>query len=320
MEVVLVAYRLAIHGGAGVAAGLPEEVQQEYHASLRQVLRAGQAALASGASAVETVALCVTMLEDNALFNAGRGSCLNRDGKVEMDASIMDGATMRAGAVANIGTVRNPVRLAQALMEQSPPVLVAGPGAEALAREFGLALEPMEHFVTSRRRQQWQDAQRTGQVSMDHEALESELFPEPETDTVGAVAMDQEGNLAAATSTGGMSNKQPGRVGDSPLVGCGVWAENATCAVSCTGVGEDFIRTALARTTACLIAYKGLDGPAACAEALDYLVQSVNGMGGMILVDHEGRIAADFVSDGMFHGWTEDDGEPCTRIYKASHP
>lgn len=288
-------FSLMIHGGAG-AIRAPERFEE----SLRRVIGAGASLLSRGAPALDAVAHCVAALEDDPLYNAGRGSVPNADGFVECDASIMDGRDLEAGAVAGVRRVRNPVLLARAVMEKSGHVFLIGEGAEHFARQQGLAFEEDAYFLTDARLAQLAKAKAAQGVALDHS-----MIGEEKLGTVGAVARDKAGNLAAATSTGGVVNQFPGRVGDSPVIGAGVYADNAACAVSCTGVGEHFLRTSLARTVACLIEHRGLRAAAAAAAAIDYLTGKVNGLGGLIVVDRDGGCARAHSTPGMITAMAE---------------
>ena len=304
-------FALAIHGGAGTVRreALTAEDEAGFHRGLRASLLAGSRVLAAWGSALDAVTASVVALEDDPRFNAGRGSVLTTEGRPEMDAAVMNGADHAAGAVAGVCGPRNPVLAARAVMERSGHVLLAGFGAERFCRERGLAFEPLTYFLTPRRSQ----------------ALERELdrrrknAPDRRDDaerhgTVGAVARDVNGNLAAATSTGGMSAKLPGRVGDSPVFGAGTWADNATCAVSATGHGEFFIRWAAAHEVACRMRHLGETIDAA-AEAVVGELRTIGGSGGLIAVDREGRIAMPLNGGGMYRGAIGPDGVPRTAIY-----
>lgn len=269
-------FSLMIHGGAG-AIHAPEL----YRESLLRIAQVGGDALSRGASALDVVEMCVSLLEDDELYNAGRGSVLRADGGVDCDASIMEGLDMRAGAVAAVSGIKNPIRAARAVMEKSPHVFLLGAGAQEFAREHGIAFEPDSYFVVPSRVAQLEEARKKSVITLDHDA-------EEKLGTVGAVVRDQKGNLAAGTSTGGMVNKQYGRVGDSPVIGAGVYADNETCAVSCTGYGEQFLRMAVAKDAADLIAYKGLSAQAAAEEAIGNLTKRIDGKGGLILIDRNG--------------------------------
>lgn len=279
-------FSLIIHGGAGAI-----QAPQRYDDSLRRVLEEGARLLDAGASSLDAVTRCVTLLEDDPLYNAGRGSVLDAEGRVACDASIMDGRMLNAGAVAGVRGVRNPILLARAVMEKSGHVLLIGEGAERFAREQNLVFEEENYFLAEERAAQLMEAKRREGVALDHS--ESKLG------TVGAVARDRYGDLAAATSTGGVANQRPGRVGDSPIIGAGTYADNASCAVSCTGVGEDFLRVSLARTAAFFVEYRGMRAEEAAKAAIALLVDKVQGQGGLILIDRDGRCAHAHSTPGM---------------------
>lgn len=299
-------YALAIHGGAGDLSGMAQDAQDEYHACFRAVLAVGEALLANGASALDAVETCVRMLEDDPHFNAGRGSVLTAEGTVEMDASIMDGSDLRAGAVAGIHNVRNPIALARLVMERTPHVFLIGEGAQRFATSVDAPMEPDAYFITEKRLGQLEQAQREGKVVVDHDGKKY--------GTVGAVARDRTGHLAAATSTGGITNKRFGRVGDSPVIGAGCYADDASCAVSATGYGEQFLRVALAKTVADLIEIGGRDVRTATDEAIAMLVRKVRGLGGIITVGRDGAPANAFSSGGMLRAWVEEGSEPASAI------
>jgi L-asparaginase / beta-aspartyl-peptidase len=279
---------LMIHGGAGAIRD-----PHRYQASLRAIVESGASLLAEGSSALDAVVHCVALLEDDPLYNAGRGSVLNAEGDALCDASIMDGRTLKAGAVAAVRGVRNPVRLAYEVMGKSGHVLLVGAGAERFARERRFEFEGEDYFRTEERVAQLAKAKRKHETALDHSEIDAKLG------TVGAVARDRNGDLAAATSTGGVVNQRFGRVGDSPLIGAGTFADNASCAVSCTGVGEDFIRTALARTAACFVEFRSMQAEEAARAAIRYLVDRVDGRGGLILIDREGRCGRAHSTPGM---------------------
>ena len=286
-------FSLMVHGGAGTLAafGGKDKIKQCQN-SIRKVLVAGRQQLAAGNCAVDVVEYCAAMLEDDPLFNAGIGSVLNEYGQVEMDAAIMDGNGLHAGAVAGISRIRNPVKLARQVMQKSDHVMLIGEGAQQFARQQGFELVENTFVITAERRLHWEQYRQ----GKDHKSKYG---------TIGAVARDVSGNLAAATSTGGITNKQSGRVGDSPIIGAGVYADNSTCAISCTGVGEDFIRTALAKTVSDLIEFRGLAAHEAQAQGIAYLQHKLEGCGGFILIDHQGRCASGYTTENMVHGWIE---------------
>ena len=293
-------FSLMIHGGAGKQ---PDEATTS--ASLLAVLSEVREMLDGGASALDAVERAVALLEDDPLYNAGRGSVLNEEGEVEMDASIMEGAELRAGAVAGVTLVKNPVRLARLVMEKSEHVLLIGRGAEAFGKRTGAQFAPREYFILPHREAQLKEAQKADKIVLDH----GDVLTERKFGTVGAVARDRAGTLAAATSTGGIVNKRFGRVGDTPLIGCGTYADNETCAVSATGFGEQFIRTAMAKATSDLVAFQSLSAQAAADEAVAYLVRKVKGLGGLIVVDASGRLGAAHSTPGLVHGYLDERGE-----------
>ena len=286
-------YSIGLHGGAGNAPEPPAE-EALITDSLRTILEQGRAMLAGGATALEAVVHCTRLLEDDPLYNAGYGAVPNSAGRFELEACVMDGRTLAAGAVTNVDNIRNPVELARRIMEATPHVMLAGQGAADFAAANGVAIVSQTYYQEGWRKR--------GTVGGD--AL----------GTVGAVARDRDGNLAAATSTGGQKGKLPGRVGDSPLIGAGNYADNAGCAVSCTGWGEDFIRTALAAYISFLSGRQGLDAQATARAAIEYLVAKVNGNGGVILVDRIGKIATAQSSASLRCGWIEHGGEIKTTL------
>ncbi|MBI5774067.1 MAG: isoaspartyl peptidase/L-asparaginase [Verrucomicrobia bacterium] len=305
---------LVIHGGAGVVTTeLTPEREAAVRATLEQALRAGHAVLEKGGASLDAVIAAIKILEDSPLFNAGKGAVLTAEGTVEMDASVMDGATRKAGAVAGVKHVKNPIELARMVMEKTPHVLLAGEGAEVVAKQHGLPLMPPDYFITEPRRQQLkrvQEQEKSGKKKAQHETNAER------TGTVGAVALDQHGNLAAGTSTGGMVNKKFGRVGDSPIIGAGNYADNRTCAVSGTGHGEFFIRSVVAYDIAALMEYKGLSLAAAADEVVMKKLKALGGSGGVIAVDGKGNIAMPFNSEGMYRGVIRADGRPTIAIRK----
>lgn len=301
-------FGIAIHGGAGVIsrASMTPEAEAAYRRDLESALDAGYDVLARGGSSLDAVTTAVRILEDSPLFNAGRGAVFNHEGINELDASIMDGEDRRAGAVAGVRHVRNPVLLARAVMEDSPHVMLTGTGAEEFALERGMELVPRSYFFTERRWSQLERARKGDRLS----AADLGYYG-----TVGAVARDQQGNLAAATSTGGMTNKRWGRVGDSPVIGAGNYADNRSCAVSATGSGEYFIRSVLAHEIAALIRHRGLDAATAAREAVSQSLAGIGGDGGVIVIDHAGRIAMEFNTEGMFRGARDASGRREVSIY-----
>lgn len=320
------AYALALHGGAGALnrKDMSPEKEAAYRAALDTALTVGETILKNGGTALDAVTQTVAWLEDCPLFNAGRGAVFTHDGHNELDASIMDGSTQRAGAVGGVTNIRNPIQLARAVMEHSPHVLLTGRGAEQFAREQGFDTVPPSWFFTQER---WDGLQKalakektdgkTGAVDLPRPPHNDAAPIDADTKfgTVGCVALDQAGNLAAATSTGGMTNKRWNRLGDSPIIGAGTYASNDACAVSCTGHGEFFIRYAVAHDVWALMAYKGLSLAAATDFVVHKKLVEKGGEGGLIAVDKNGNIALPFNSEGMYRGYAKP-GERQIGIYK----
>ena len=312
-------YTIAIHGGAGtiVKEDMTPELEQAYQAGLQQAMDAGFAVLAEGGSAVNAIKATIVILEDNMLFNAGRGSVFTKKGVQEMDAAIMDGRTLQAGAVSGVRNVRNPIELATEVMINSNHVFLSGKGASDFAIKQGIKLEPDEYFFSQFRYDQWKSIRDSDTYSLDHthQRLE-ELMRDKKFGTVGAVACDQQGNIAAATSTGGMTNKKYGRIGDSPIIGAGTYANNRTCGISCTGHGELFIRAVAAHDVSCLMEYKGLSLQEAMEIVVHEKLMAIDGDGGMIGVDGQGNAALVFNTEGMYRGYKSSDGNQVVAIYK----
>jgi L-asparaginase / beta-aspartyl-peptidase len=299
-------YSLMIHGGAGALEDLKYEASEaEFKQSITAILEQGRALLEKGGSALDAAEYCVMLLEDNRLYNAGRGSVLNAEGQVEMDAALMNGSDLRAGAVACIKNIKNPIALARRVLEQGEHVMLVADGALEFAEFCRIETYPDDYFITEARIRQLAEAKAAGRMMLDHERIK----PSQKLGTVGAVARDLQGNLAAATSTGGLVNKRWGRVGDTPVVGAGVFADNETCAVSATGYGEQFLRTVLAKTISDFVQFRGMDGSAAAKAGIEYLVAKVNGEGGVIVIDHAGRCATAQSTSGLIRGWIEMSGE-----------
>ena len=291
--------RLAIHGGAGDPAPGSGDGQAQREA-LRAIAAAGQRLLLDGASALDVVEQMVMQLEECPLFNAGVGAVLNRDGVPELDAAIMDGRSRACGAVAGVSRTRSPVRLARAVMERSPHVMFMGAGADALGRELGLPEVTPDYFVTEERFRQLKEAHRKGVIVLDHDSAFG---------TVGAVARDAQGHLAAATSTGGLTNKHPGRIGDTPVIGAGTFADDGSAAVSCTGTGESFMRAVFGYHVHARMQFSGWDLARACDEGLMEVKRFGGGRGGCIAIDHNGQIALPFNSHAMYRAWLGADGK-----------
>ena len=304
---------LAVHGGAGALRPdlLAPDEDTAARSALAECLTAGRDLLARGGSALDAVESCVVWLEASEPFNAGRGSVLTSSGCVEMDAAIMDGATRSAGSVACVSRLAHPISAARLVMERSPHALLVGEPAERFAQEQGVALVDPQSLVTAARREQLERARARQRVSLDHD--------EPGSGTVGAVARDASGHLAAATSTGGMTNQLPGRVGDSGLIGAGTWADDETCAVSGTGQGELYMRCAFAHEVDALQRHAGLELAAACERALARVL-ALGGRGGCVAVDRGGKLALPFTTPGMYRGWIGPTGEARVAVFADEEP
>jgi beta-aspartyl-peptidase (threonine type) len=319
---------VAIHGGAGtiLRQAMNTETEARYRAELNAILAAAQAVLADGGSALDAVSVAVRLLEDCPLFNAGHGSVYTSEGRHELDAAVMDGATLAAGAVCCVTRLRNPVLAARRVMEASEHVMFSGAGAEAFAAAQGLDLVEPDYFATEFRREQWLKARDASTALLDHDAstlafTQGRRAPEPldpdrKHGTVGAVALDRHGHLAAATSTGGITNKQPGRVGDTPIIGAGCYASDATCAVSATGTGEMFIRLAAAYDIAAQMDYRGASLHDAAHDMVMNKLPRIDGRGGVIAIDRLGRVAMPFNTEGMYRGYARVGEAPVTAIYR----
>ena len=306
-------FSLAIHGGAGtlVKGLMTPEKENQYKMALKKALESGYAILEKGGSAIDAVEVAVKKLENSHLFNAGKGSVFTNEGTHEMDAAIMDGKNLNAGAVSLITGIKNPVSLARDVMEKSNHVFLAGEGAMRFADSLGYKLESPEYFYDEFRYQQWQEIKDSDDFQLDHSDKKDNKFG-----TVGAVACDKDGNIAAATSTGGMTNKRWGRVGDSPMIGAGNYANNKTCAISCTGSGEFFIRGVVAYDVSCLMEYKGMTVAEAASEVINKRILKIGGDGGLIAVDAKGNIAMPFNTEGMYRAFRTSEEEGEVLIYK----
>jgi beta-aspartyl-peptidase (threonine type) len=321
---------IAIHGGAGtiLRAEMDPQAEQSYHAALADVLAAGQRVLAEGGSALDAVSVAVRLLEDCPLFNAGHGAVFTSAGSHELDASIMDGRTLEAGAVCGLTRVKNPILAARRVLEASEHVMFAGAGADAFAEAQGLEMVEPSYFHTDARYRQWLAAREAGRALLDHDAASlaarvqaadlphEPLDPNRKFGTVGAVALDLHGHLAAATSTGGITNKEPGRVGDTPLIGAGCYANDATCAVSTTGSGEMFMRMVVAYDVAAQIEYRGLSLDAAAHDVVMNKLPRIDGRGGLVAVDSNGNVVLPFNTEGMYRGFARVGETPVTAIYR----
>jgi len=306
-------FSIAIHGGAGtlVKGMMTPALETQYKEALKLALDEGYAILKHGGTAVDAVEKAVIVLEDSPLFNAGKGSVFTATESHEMDASIMDGKTLNAGAVSLITGIKNPVSLARDVMQKSEHVFLAGEGAMQFAKQLNYKIEDAAYFYDEFRYNQWLEIKDTDSFQLDHSTKKDSKFG-----TVGAVACDQNGNIAAATSTGGMTNKKWGRVGDSPMIGSGNYANNKTCAVSCTGSGEFFIRGVVAYDVACLMEHKNMSLEAASNEVINKRILEIKGDGGLIAVDTEGNIAMPFNTEGMYRGCKSSNGLEEISIYK----
>lgn len=309
---------LAIHGGAGtiLKEDMSPELEEAYRAGLSDALEAGYAALKTGGSAVNAVRAAIIVLEDNALFNAGKGAVFTKKGVNELDAAIMDGKTLEAGSIAGVRNIRNPIELAAEVMLYSGHVFLSGKGANDFAIKQGIKFEPDEYFYSQYRYEQWREIRDSDLYQLDHksDALVG-LMKDKKFGTVGAVACDSEGNIAAGTSTGGMTNKQFGRIGDSPIIGAGTYANNKTCAISCTGHGEIFIRAVAAHDVSCLMEYKEMSLTEACEYVVMKKLVELKGEGGLIGMDTKGNATFVFNSAGMYRGLISSDGEKRVAIY-----
>lgn len=309
-------FAIAIHGGAGtiLQSLMTPEKEATYRQGLAQAINAGYHILEKGGSSLDAVEAAVVSLENFPLFNAGKGAVFTNKGTHEMDASIMDGATLDAGAVSGISNVQNPISLARLIKEKSGHVFLCGKEAEQFAREMKLPFQPDSYFYEESRHKQWQEVKDTDSYQLDHTEHNDEG---KKFGTVGAVALDIHGNLAAATSTGGMTNKRFGRIGDTPIIGAGTYANNKTCAISCTGHGEYFIRAVVAYDISCLMEYKGMSLKQACNYVVNDKLVKLGGEGGLIAIDHLGNIELPFNSEGMYRAWKHASGDEGVLIYKS---
>lgn len=309
---------MVIHGGAGtiLKEEMTPELESEYCAGLQGALDAGYNVMENGGRAIDAVKASVMSLEDNPLFNAGKGAVFTKKGINEMDAAIMDGSNLDAGAVAGVRNIRNPVALAEEVMLHSGHVFLSGKGANDFAIKRGVKLEPDEYFFSQYRYDQWRAIRDSDMYQLDHKSDRLvNLLNNKKFGTVGAVACDSYGNLAAATSTGGMTNKRYGRIGDSPIIGIGTYANNKTCAISCTGHGEIFIKAVAAYDVSCLMEYKGYSLQKACEEVVLKKLVTLDGEGGLIAVDARGNCSLVFNSAGMYRGCKDSDGQSYVKIY-----
>jgi len=305
---------LVVHGGAGTIdrSQMTPEKERDYRGGIERALSAGHKILKDGGSSLDAAEAAVRVLEDDPNFNAGKGSDFTSAGTNELDAAIMDGKTLAAGTVAVLKHIKNPISLARLVMEKSKHVMMDGEGAEAFAKANGVELVDQKYFFTQRR---WDALQKARATEKGGPAGSKKFFDEELHGTVGAVALDRDGNLAAATSTGGKANKLPGRVGDTPIIGAGTYANNATCAISGTGDGEFFIMATVAHNVSALMEYRGMKLEAAAQAALDK-VAKLGGSGGLIAIDKNGNVALPFNTSGMYRGYVDPDGKFVIEIYK----
>jgi beta-aspartyl-peptidase (threonine type) len=316
-------FSIVIHGGAGtiLKSDMTPQLEEAYVRGLDEAISAGAMILEKGGHSVDAIQTAIKILEDNLLFNAGRGSVFTKKGVQEMDAAIMNGQTLKAGAITGVRNVRNPIQLAYEVMTESDHVFLSGKGANDFAIKRGLKLEPDDYFFSQFRYDQWKEIRDSDTYSLDHTHQDlNELMKDKKFGTVGAVAVDVYGNIAAATSTGGMTNKKFGRIGDSPVIGAGTYANNKTCGISCTGHGELFIRSVAAYDVSALMEYKGMSLQQAMDEVVHKKLVAINGEGGMIGVDSHGNTAMVFNTAGMYRAMMNQDGAKTIGIYKEDYP
>lgn len=316
-------FAIVIHGGAGtiLKKNMTPAMEKAYQEKLQEALDSGYAVLKNGGNAIDAVEKAIVIMEDSPLFNAGKGAVYTNAASNELDASIMDGKTLNAGAISGVSTIKNPIKLARTVMEKSEHVMLSGKGAEDFAKQYELEIVDSAYFYNEHRLKQLNKIKKTEKVQLDHSDKDDEQgditgFKDSKFGTVGAVALDKHENLAAATSTGGMTNKKYGRIGDSPIIGAGTYANNATCAVSCTGHGEFFIRNVVAYDVAALMDYKNMS----LIDAANYVVNEklvkLGGDGGLIAIDKDGNIAMPFNTAGMYRGYKKSNGESVVLIFK----
>ncbi len=310
---------IAIHGGAGtiLASQMTAELRAAYEDALLKALQEGNCILQANGSAVDAVVAATVSLENHLLFNAGRGSVFTKTGEHEMDASIMEGKDRLAGAVAGVKQVRNPIELARAVMMKSDHVFLSGEGARNFALEQGIQLESASYFFSQFRFDQWKALRDSDKYTLDHSSPLEELMKDKKFGTVGAVALDRQGNLAAATSTGGMTNKNYGRIGDTPVIGAGTYANNSTAAISCTGHGELFIRSVAAYDVSAMMEYKQVSLETAMQEVVMHKLKAIGGQGGMIGINAAGNISMIFNSEGMYRGMIDTNGKVEVSIFRS---
>jgi beta-aspartyl-peptidase (threonine type) len=315
-------FAIVIHGGAGgvTRKNHNQEQQKAYDQKLQEALNAGYNVLEKGGTSLDAVEASINIMENSPLFNAGKGAVYNSEGNQEMDAAIMDGKLLKVGAVAGVNHIKNPILAARIVMDSTKHVLLSGKGAEILAEKYGIEMVDSSYFFTEKRLNQLRKVQGKDKIQLDHSALlmGNELIDDHKFGTVGAVAIDKEGNIAAGTSTGGMTNKKYGRIGDSPIIGHGTYANNLTCGISATGTGEYFMRTVAAHEVSSLIQYKGLSPKEALHEVMFNQIGKLGGQGGMILLDKNGNVSWDFNSEGMFRGYRKSNGENLVEMFEQT--
>jgi len=315
-------FAIVIHGGAGGIKReyFSEEQIENYNKKLEEALNAGYSILENGGISLDAIQAAINIMEDSPLFNAGKGAVYNSEGQQEMDAAIMDGKTLNSGAIAGVNSIKNPILAARIVMDSSKHVMLSGKGAVILAKKYGVKIVDSTYFFDERRLKQLKRLQEKDKekLQLDHTAFHKnlELMDDHKYGTVGAVAIDKNGNIAAGTSTGGMTNKKYGRIGDVPVIGAGTYANNATCGISATGTGEYFIRTVAAKEVSSLIQYKGYTPDKALNEVLFNQIGPLGGEGGMILIDKHGDVYWDFNSSGMFRGYKKSDGNTKVEIFE----
>jgi len=316
------AYAIVIHGGAGGIKReyFTSEQQEAYAQKLEEALNAGYAVIENGGISLDAIQAAINIMEDSPLFNAGKGAVYNSEGNQEMDAAIMDGKTLNAGAIAGVNHIKNPILAARIVMDSSKHVMLSGKGAEIMAKKYGIEMVDSSYFFTKKRMKQLKKLQGKEKTELDHTAflIKNELIDDHKYGTVGAVAIDKNGNIAAGTSTGGMTNKKYGRIGDVPVIGAGTYANNLTCGISATGTGEYFIRTVAAHEVSNLIQYKGFTPRTALNEVLFNQIGPLGGQGGMILLDKNGDVYWDFNSTGMFRGYKKSSGETKVEMFEKT--
>lgn len=309
-------FAIALHGGAGtiLKENMTPELEKKYLAGLEEALKAGYDTLEKGGTSLDAVVEAIKVLEDNPLFNAGKGSVFTADGKNEMDASIMDGSSLKAGAVAGVKTIKNPITAARCVMDKSEHVMMVGEGAEKFAKNCNCEFAEAAYFFDQKRWEQLEKAKKAEKIELDHGSGGNGDIKK--FGTVGVVALDRYGNIAAGTSTGGMTNKKFGRVGDSPIIGAGTYANNKTCAISCTGHGEFFIRSVVAYDVSCLMEYKAMSLKDAADEVVMKKLKSLGGEGGLVGIDAKGNIVMPFNTPGMYRAYRKSAGKTEIAIYK----